>query len=482
LVCLQLRADVGLLLSEPTGEGASVWTSAGHASVYLSNICPESPIKMRLCGPGEPGSVITNYKNFGEDVRVEWNIVSLNVLLYGVEDEKDRPLYASQHLRWELQDAFWRRTLVEVCAGPPCSVRHHIHWRDMVAASFVREIYLFEVRTTREQDLALIAKFNAAPNVDRYNGFTNNCADFSRYVLNTYFANAAEPDRLNDFGLTSPKAISKSFSMYGERHPELEFHVVRFAQIPGSFKPSAECRKGTEVAFRSKKWLIPLLLKSHELGLFALSYFLTGRFDPAHELSRRPTEQIAELTKEVATARTEKDGISADRLRREIDAERHEALGTSEAWKGYSEDMNRLVREAIAAGLIHDRHSLAHVFHDFDAHGTTFVDETGAVWLTIRDGESIRTAGVSLANIDAPQSDPQLAYLVVLARVAGFLRTPRRSRELMPEFKEDWALLERTHTRWVTLAQSPSPAPPSPNLKTQISKAGIVSVPLPDEW
>src|SRR5262245_9995416 len=303
LTCPQLRADVGLLLGEPTGEGSSRWTSAGHSAVYFSRICPASPVKLRLCEPGENGSVLSNYATFGEVQAYEWNVVPLNVFLYGVEDEDDRPIFASPSLRRTLQDRFRERSLGDICPGPPCTVSPRANWRDMVAATFVREVYLFEVKTTLEQDLSLIEKFNSIPNVSHYNGLTQNCADFARFVINTYFPKAARADHINDFFMTSPKAISKSFSHYAARHPELQFHVRRFAQIPGAFKPSADCRKGTEVLFRSKKWLFPMLVKSQGLALVVLSYTLTGRFNPEHELRRRPSERVAEVEQQIAVAR-----------------------------------------------------------------------------------------------------------------------------------------------------------------------------------
>ena len=90
--------------------------------------------------------------------------------------------------------------------------------------------------------------------------------------------------------MTSPKAISKSFTHYARRHPALGLHVIRFSQLPGRFTPSHDVRKGTESAFRSKKWLLPMLLRWHELVLFAGSYAQTGRFNP--ECERAATREM----------------------------------------------------------------------------------------------------------------------------------------------------------------------------------------------
>jgi len=110
---------------------------------------------------------------------------------------------------------------------------------------------------------------------------TRNCADFTRRVINTYFPGATGPDYINDFGITSPKAIARSFTRYAKRHPEARFRVLHFAQIPGTIKRSSVARTGTEQLFRSKKLLVPMLIfADHVLPFVAASYIFTGRFNP----------------------------------------------------------------------------------------------------------------------------------------------------------------------------------------------------------
>lgn len=104
-----VRADVGVLLSDPTGEGSSRFTEAGHASIYLSNVCPASPIKVRLCAPGEQGSVISNYARLGENKSYEWNIIPLSLFLYGLEMPSDRPLVASLSLKRSLGELYRKK-------------------------------------------------------------------------------------------------------------------------------------------------------------------------------------------------------------------------------------------------------------------------------------------------------------------------------------------------------------------------------------
>src|ERR1700757_5108469 len=114
LLCGAMRADLGLILSEPLAEGVAKWTQSGHSAVYLSNVCADSPVHLRLCRAGEDGVVISNYSDFKESRRYEWNAVPLNVFLYGVEDADLRPVYASKELRLALQERYRRRVLGEI--------------------------------------------------------------------------------------------------------------------------------------------------------------------------------------------------------------------------------------------------------------------------------------------------------------------------------------------------------------------------------
>jgi hypothetical protein len=105
LACLltpPAHADAGVVLNESLDTSVARITGSGHSAVYLSRVCPDnSPVKMRLCRPGEQGSILSNYTTLGEDQPYEWNIVPLSVYLYGVEDPSDRPAHRQpgDHLR-----------------------------------------------------------------------------------------------------------------------------------------------------------------------------------------------------------------------------------------------------------------------------------------------------------------------------------------------------------------------------------------------
>src|SRR5216683_1802058 len=171
---------------------------------------------------------MSNYTTLGEDQPFEWNAVPLNVYLYGVENAHYRPLVGSQQIKHVLEERYRENYLGNYCASESCKTSNKAEWREMVGATLERSMYMFVVETTVEQDLRLIEQFNSLPNQNHFNGMTRNCADFTRRVINAYFAGATGPDYLNDFGITSPKAIAHSFTRYAHRHSEAHFRILHF--------------------------------------------------------------------------------------------------------------------------------------------------------------------------------------------------------------------------------------------------------------
>jgi hypothetical protein len=57
---ISAHASATLLLEEPYGK-LGFFTATGHAAVYLSSVCAETPVVLRRCGPGETGVVLSRY-------------------------------------------------------------------------------------------------------------------------------------------------------------------------------------------------------------------------------------------------------------------------------------------------------------------------------------------------------------------------------------------------------------------------------------
>jgi hypothetical protein len=458
-ICYPARGDAGVILNESLHGGVSTITGSGHSAVYLSRVCAVSPVRLRLCDPGEQGSVISTYSNFGESQSFEWNIVPLTVFLYGVEDLTNRPLFASPQIKSALEEQYRRQFLSDYCAGPPCSTNDKANWRDMVGATFNRSVYIFVVSTTVEQDQDFIARFNALPNVGHFSILFRNCADFTREAINTYFPHAVHRDYfLNDFGMTSPKAAARSFVHYADHHPDMQLRVMHFAQLPGTIGRSNEVRDGTEQIFHSKKWLIPMaILATHELPLFPISYFLSGRFNPQHELEQHPTTRATEIAYQIQAAKAEEDDGRAEQLKAAKDTERALVVGSSEEWKRYRAEFASIVNQAVREEIIPRRDVLNDFFKQLDKTGTTEIDQSGALWMQIQDHGEMHKVGLNADTILAPGSDSHLALVFLLARINQTLKSPPHGRETMPEFTENWSLLHQAEERVHILAQSQVP-------------------------
>jgi len=104
-VCSPARGDVGVVLNESLDTSVARITGSGHSAVYFSRICPDGPVKLRLCAAGENGSVMSNYTTLGEDQPFEWNVVPLNIYLYGVEDPDEQVVIS--HNWDELRLTMW---------------------------------------------------------------------------------------------------------------------------------------------------------------------------------------------------------------------------------------------------------------------------------------------------------------------------------------------------------------------------------------
>src|SRR5262245_33356889 len=231
----------------------------------------------------------------------------------------------------------------------------------MVGATLIREMYVFVMDTTAEQDKALIAQFNLAPNENHFNGITRNCADFTKRVINTYFPHATSTDYLNDFGMTSPKAIARSFVRYAVRNPNSNLRVLHFAQVPGTIKRSNEVRSGTEQLYRSEKLLIPMLIfADYGVPAVAASYLLTGRFNPEREFEKHPAEQ-ANRRDATEPAKTQKE-------------DQAQVVGTPAEWKRYRKALDSLLLERGEAEFTGEQGDFRRFFKHLNKVGTPRLD------------------------------------------------------------------------------------------------------------
>ena len=284
LLCTAPAARAGkiaLLLEEPYGQFGSM-NPTGHAAIYLSDVCAETPVRLRRCEPGERGVVISRYhKVDGYD----WIAVPLLPYLYGVDNPDEIPAEANVGLETRIREQYRRTYLVDYVPDDP---KHEIprgDWTQLVGESYDRKIYGFELETRPEQDDALIAVLNDSRNRTHFNLFFNNCANFSEKILNFYFPHSIHRNFIVDVGLMTPKQAARSLQKYAKRHPDLEYTTFVIPQVPGSIHRSTPVHGVIESLVETKKYALPLaVLHPVIAGSLIAVYFGDGRFHPASQM------------------------------------------------------------------------------------------------------------------------------------------------------------------------------------------------------
>lgn len=268
------HASVSLLMEEPYG-GFGAFNPTGHAAMYLSNICAETPTRLRLCHEGEYGSVISRYHKVNG---YDWVAIPLIPYLYAVNSIDEIPTSVDKAKVAELRDAYRRAHLEALAADTQDGGTPKGEWKQLVGSSYDRTIHGFQVDTTREQDERFIAYVNDEKNVGHFNLFFHNCADFSRVALDTYFPHAIHRNYIADAGITTPKQVTRMLVSYSRKHPELKMTAFRIPQVPGDMPRSHGVDGVTESLVKSKKYIIPLVILSPEVtGGIVAAYLVDGR-------------------------------------------------------------------------------------------------------------------------------------------------------------------------------------------------------------
>ena len=271
------EASVALLMEEPYGEFGA-FNPTGHAAMYLSNICADTPTRLRMCHDGEYGSVISRYhKVDGYD----WVAIPLIPYLYAVETIDQIPASVDKAKAEQLRDAYRKAHLERLAPDTPDGGTPKGEWVQLVGSSYDRTIHGFQVDTTPEQDESFLAYVNDEKNVGHFNLFFHNCADFSRAALDHYFPHAVHRNYIADAGITTPKQVAKALVGYSKKHPDLHMTAFTIPQVPGDMPRSHRVDGVTESLVKSKKYIIPLVILNPEVaGGIVVAYLVDGRSHP----------------------------------------------------------------------------------------------------------------------------------------------------------------------------------------------------------
>lgn len=224
-------------------------SSTGHAAILIDSLCSDDHIYIRLCRPGEPGTVVSRYKGING---YDWLAMPPGPYLFAVDSSGEIPAWATAAEVGRLRDAYragHARTFVK---DPP-----EDGWVQLLAASYRRKIICIHVQTSTAQDERLMKWLNDRPDLTHFNFFFSNCADFAREMLDVLFPGAVHRNLLFDLGMTTPKQLESSLHHYAMRHPELEFEVRELPQVPGNIPRSGHLYGVTESLVKSKPFLLP---------------------------------------------------------------------------------------------------------------------------------------------------------------------------------------------------------------------------------
>ena len=296
--CPRGYTQSALLMEEPYGFFGTL-NPTGHNAIYFERICAETPVKLRRCQAGEQGSVIARYQGIDG---YDWVAIPLLPYLYAVENPSDVPAHVDRDMVTQMRSLYRERHLQSL--GPDLSARNLVRggWTQLVGTAYERRIYAFRFETTAQQDDALIAEMNAGPNHTEFNLLFENCADFARVVLNSYFPDTFRRSIFPDAGMTTPKQITYKLVRYARKHPDVRLTVFEIPQIPG-YRRESHSNKGIDESFVTTIYAIPIVLINPYLagGLF-VDYLVRGRYHliPKHPEVLGP-DNLSALTAAVPT-------------------------------------------------------------------------------------------------------------------------------------------------------------------------------------
>jgi hypothetical protein len=413
-VSLAGASSATLLLEEPYGK-LGFFTATGHAAVYLSGVCAETPLVLRPCAPGELGAVISRYDGVGG---YDWVAIPLIPYLYAVERPEDIPLFADAKMAAFLRDQYRRKHLELVAPDRDNGETPGGNWYELVGSSYDRTVYGFEIKTTPVQDRAFIEEYNAAPNRSHFHLTYRNCADFAKDVMNFYYPKALHRSVVADVGITTPKQMAKTLIKFSGRHSELRLSRFVIPQIPGSQARSTPVHGVVESFLKSKKYIVPSAVASPIFAGCVLAVYEgtgAGRFDPARQ----------------ALVYSAQRGLEPP-------------LGAEDR-RSYQSELNHLVMENQVAGdatteasgarLEKWRRLLRNASPDLDAQGHP------VFW--IQDGEEVVSVGVSGSNILGSGRPDTFTQELLEARLHDELKRGKPPKASESDVMRDWNMLEK---------------------------------------
>jgi hypothetical protein len=272
------QASLTVLVGEPFGNFGTMMP-VGHTAIYLDRVCADGPLKLRMCGEGEPaGVVVARYHAIGQ---YDWLASPVLEFLYAVERPQDVPRYVTADQVWEMRQTYRRRYLLDIVPDGTERSGALSEWWESAGVAYNRRLWGYQIQTTEEQDQRFVAMMNSGANLHLYRLRKTNCANFAADVVNFYFPGLVpRGDYVADFGLMTPKQVARCVATYGAKHPEAGLRVLEIPQVPGTLRRSRPVRGGAEAGLKTKRYLFTLLLIQPEVPVaLTFLYLKHGRWD-----------------------------------------------------------------------------------------------------------------------------------------------------------------------------------------------------------
>jgi hypothetical protein len=280
-------AQAALLVEEPYGFFGAL-NPTGHNALYFDRICADTPVKLRRCHPGEMGVVLSRYEGIDD---YDWLAVPLLPYLYSVENAADVPDHVDRHTVTQLRTRYREAHLLSLGNVPPGNL-YHGGWTQLLGVAYERRIYAYRFDTTEEQDDALIARMNGVPNHSHFDLIFNNCADFARKVLNTYFPGTFPRNFFPDAGMTTPKQIAFHLVRFARKNPDIDLTVFEIPQVPG-YRRHSRANKNVAESLATTAYALPIAVTNPYIAFgLAVDYVARGR---GHFVPRNP-RRLSPLT------------------------------------------------------------------------------------------------------------------------------------------------------------------------------------------
>jgi hypothetical protein len=393
-------------VGEPYGYDGT-FAGTGHAAVYLSRVCANSPSTLRPCTAGETGIVLSRYRGIAG---YDWIAIPLIPYLYAVEKQEDIPLFADKKLVAFLRDRYRHNYLASLIPDLPDGGTPDGDWYELVGASYIRTIYAFEIETSSEKDMKLILTLNERSNRQRWNLITANCADFVREILSLYYPHSVHRSVIGDLGVTTPKQLARTFAKYSRRHADLETSKFVIPQVPGTIPRSKRIRGVLEVMLTSKKYMLPIFLVHPYAAAGAVAmyagywHFNIGNKAP-----------VLDAKFQLGTAMKPRD----------LPGFRNQLEDVAGAESSASADTNQ-----------HDWPSL-------QAAAKPALDDSGGLVLRVTVDREVMSVGITRSNILADPDVAEFAASLVKARLGEELKTAAAHKTAGTDVDTDLLLLQQ---------------------------------------